>query len=112
MGTNDSLHLCIPVKHKQHETNPPPSKPSCQSCVESVSDTQGSNSKRPRSGTRTSKKEVDTKVKTEVKKVVKDKVVKDKVVKDKEVEAGYNSEADPDSEPKLKDNWVAKEEDS
>ena len=44
--------------------------------------------------------------------MVKDKVVKDKVVKDKEVEAGYNSEADPDSEPKLKDNWVAKEEDS
>ncbi len=31
-------------------------------------------------------------------------MVKDKVVKDKEVEVGYNSEVDPDLEPKLKDN--------
>ena len=28
-GTKDSLHLCIPVKHKQHKTNPLALKLSC-----------------------------------------------------------------------------------
>ena len=93
LGTKDSLHLCIPVERKQHETNPPVSKPSRRSRVESISDTQGSTSKRPRSGTRTSKKEVDTKVKIKVKKEVK-----------KEVKVEYNSEVNINLEVNSKDN--------
>jgi hypothetical protein len=100
LGTKDSLHLCIPVERKQHETNPPASKPSRRSRVESISDTQGSTSKRPQSGTRTSKKEVDTKVKIKAKKEVK-----------QEVKVEYDSEIDVDSEVDSKNNWEAKQED-
>ncbi len=104
LGTKDSLHLCIPVERKQHETNPPVSKPSRRSRVESISDTQGSTSKRPRSGTRTSKKEVNTKVKIKVKKEVKKEVKQ-------EVEVEYSSEVNVDLEVDSKDNQEAKQED-
>ncbi|KAH8760261.1 hypothetical protein BGZ57DRAFT_994220 [Hyaloscypha finlandica] len=100
LGTKDSLHLCIPVERKQHETNPPASKPSRRSRVESISDTQGSTSKRPQSGTRTSKKEVDTKVNIKAKKEVK-----------QEIKVEYDSEIDVDSDVDSKDNWEAKQED-
>jgi hypothetical protein len=93
----------MPVKRKQYKTNLIPLKLIRRSRVESVSDTQGSTLKRPCSGTRINKKEVNIMVNTKVDTKVKVEVEKVKKGVKKE-EAGLDSEANVDSEADFKDN--------